>query len=278
MIITISTNYIVLLYDKIRNHLKLIIMQTSNQFKKVFFMGSCFFVLVLITAWQNGNSVIKAPINNVDTTGPIKTKNRVYNATEIDKSLKEVEKALASLDKEMQNINYAKIQKEVDEAMSKIKEIDVKKLEIDINQSLKKIDWKKIKAEINKALAEAEKKSNHSFSGEELSKTLNNLSVQLNDKNFNIKLNGKELSSTIEKSLKVAKKSMEQSQKQLLAMKKLIEALEKDELIDTKKEFSIKIEDDKLWINGKLQPNELFIKYKNYYYKKAINITNESIE
>lgn len=253
-------------------------MQTSSQLKKVFILGSCFFVLVLLTAWQNGSSVTKAPVNYADTTVPIKAKNRVYNATEIDKSLKEVEKALASLDKEMQNINYAKIQKEVDEAMSKIKDIDVKKLEININQSLKKVDWKKIKAEINKALAEAEKKSNHSFNVEELSKTLSDLSVQLNDKDFNIKLNGKELSSTIEKSLKVAKKSMEQSQKQLLAMKKLIDALEKDELIDTKREFSIKVEDDKLWINGKLQPNELFIKYKNYYYKKTISITNENIE
>lgn len=227
-------------------------------------------------AWQKGSGLAQEknvqPIS--DTTTPIKKKHskEVYKAEEFDHVMKELDDAMLQLNKQMKQINYGKIEKDIDAAM---KEIDSKKIEAEINKAIKSVDWKKIQKEVNEAMAKAEIETKIAFDAEKLSKKMEELSLKMKEQQFTFQLDGKKLSKTIEKSMEHAKEGIKKAKAQIEKMQQFVDVLAKDGFIDKKKGYVIKLEEDGLYINGTKQSNEVCERYKKYYPKEKFTISND---
>jgi hypothetical protein len=62
-----------------------------------------------------------------------------------------------------------------------------------------------------------------------------------------------------------AKEGIEKAKEELKDYRELIDGMEKDGLINTKEDYSIKYKDDELYINGKKQSPEITDKYKDHF-------------
>ncbi|MER3471501.1 MAG: hypothetical protein C4330_09230 [Chitinophagaceae bacterium] len=87
----------------------------------------------------------------------------------------------------------------------------------------------------------------------------------------------KELRPKIEKSMKEAKESLGKAKAELKEYKSFINDLEKDGLLDTKNEYTIKNENGLLYINGKKQSDEVYRKHQSFL-EKHKNIVIEKNE
>ena len=79
-----------------------------------------------------------------------------------------------------------------------------------------------------------------------------------------------------EQSMKKAKEEIAKAKLDLKNLKDFTNALDKDGLIDKKKDYKIKVEDGELFINGNKQSKETYEKYKPYYKKDNFSINSNA--
>lgn len=227
-------------------------------------------------AWQkgNGNMPEKKAQAIADTTKPNNKKSlkEVYRAEEFEQIMQDLNTAMLQLNKQMKEIDYAVIEKNIAAAK---KQIDTKKIEAEINKAITSVDWKKIQIEVNAAMAKAEIQSKIAFDAEKLSKQMEELSIKMKEQQLALHLDGKKLSKTIEKSMKHAKEGIKKAKQQIEKMQQFVDVLAKDGLIDKQKGYVIKLTEDGLYINGTKQSSEVYERYKKYYPKEKFTISND---
>lgn len=157
---------------------------------------------------------------------------------EIRHAMKDMEKDMAKmktdLEKAMKEIDMEKINLDVQKAM---KEVDSKKLQQEIKESLAKIDMEKVKAELEKV-----KEIDFSQVQKEL----------------------REIGPEVEKAMQEAQVSIEKAKKEVVAYKKLVNALDQDGYLKKNEPYRIEYHNQQLTVNGKNLSVEESKKYSEY--------------
>lgn len=237
-------------------------------------------VALLFSAWQStGSSLpVKPYVLSVDqdTLKP-KSKSQLkknYPAGEIDIEMKEMEKAMAEMNKEMK-IDFSKMDKEIKQAMEEIKKIDFAKISQDVEASLKEINWDKTRMEVDKALKEAEIKIK-AIDIKKLEKEMAKVSEEVSKQKIISQVDLEKIKKNVQESLAKAKLSIANSMKELSQLKEFTDSLEKEGLINKKKGYKIEIKDGELYINGNKQTKEVNDKYRKYFKEDNFSISSDS--
>jgi hypothetical protein len=153
---------------------------------------------------------------------------------DLERSLKDLDLSKSKIDlKELDKIDAEKIKSEIREAM---KNIDATRLKEELNNSMAKVDFDKMKVEMQR-LKEIE---------------MPKLEREM-----------KEMGPKLEKTMHEARASIEKAKGEIQEYKEFQNGLEKDGLIN-KDNYSIQHVDGVLKINGKVQPAEVYNKYKTF--------------
>lgn len=249
-------------------------MKNVFPFIKPFFLIALFLVFIGSSAWQvNTQSKFRERTSINDTIKPGKhsTDKDAPGIKDLDQAMKELEEAMKKLEIEMNQIDMAKIEKEIKESMSKI---DMKKIHEEIKASMDKIDWKKIKEDMDKSLKEAEV-SMKQIDLSKLEKEMSELEQRLSKQNFDIKIDAEKIRRDVEEGMQKAKEGMEKAKVEIRLMQEFIDELHKDGLIDKKKGYKIQVKNGALYINGTKQSIETSDKYRKHYRKDNFTINND---
>jgi hypothetical protein len=197
---------------------------------------------------------------------------------DVDKIMKEVDKQLETVQKNLKEIQWEKISNDLEKSL---KEIDLDKIKNEVTASLDKVDMNKIKKEIESSLKEI----NTVKINDEVKKAMEEVKANLNSEEF--KRNMEELrninSEELKEELRKARIEIEKNKVNLkLEMKKAAEELKKakiavteykqmisemrdDGLISKTGNYDIQFKKQELYINGKKQPAEVTRKYRKYF-------------
>ena len=234
-----------------------------------------------LVGWKEDKFVQARP-TFTDTLPKKKIKN-------LDEALAELEKAQAELERSMKNIpmpsfDAQKMQAEIEKTL---KEIDTEKLKLQVDQAMKQIDHEKIKAEIAEAMkhvdgekikfsiAEALNEVDVQQMKAEVQAAIASLDLDKVKKDLEelrktelpkIEAEMKKVKPGIEAELKKAKVEIEKAKTALKEIKYFEADLEKDGLIN-RKNYIIEHKDGKLIINGQIQPDGVYNKYRSFLEK-----------
>jgi hypothetical protein len=241
--------------------------------------ASLIIVGIITMAFQDStkhNLQVQTPISTQATdTVPDK---HIKIDVDVDQIMKEVDKQLETVQKNLKEIEWEKISKNIE---ASIKDINLDKIRTEVTASLDKVDMDKIKREIESSL----KDINTVKINEEVQKAMEEVKANLNSEEF--KKNMKELkninTAELNEELRKAKIEIEKNKVDLkLEMKKATEELKKakvnlaeykqmisemrsDGLISKSENYDIQFKKQELYINGKKQPAEVTRKYRKYF-------------
>ena len=182
---------------------------------------------------------------------------------ELNESMKnfDMKKMQLDMEKAMRDVDFQKIQKEIERSTAKIdfgniekemaramKEIDAIKIQKEVQESMQKIEWDKMKAQFDKV------------------KEIDMSKMQLDMEKMQVELS--KIGPEIEKSLENAKVEIEKAKVEMKEYKEFVDGLEKDGLINKKEEYTIKHDNDELFINGKKASDATYEKYKTFLDKR----------
>ncbi len=207
---------------------------------------------------------------NNDTPTP-RLHDRYLNLNDLDKveaAMKKLDAQMEKLDEQMKQMDLSKVQKEVDEALQKV---DFEKIQQQIDESIKKMDYEKLKRNVRESVVSVE-------NFDKLKVQMERAKDQLERQKENLALNNNAVKVNIEKAMKNAKESMLNAREELRTLKEFTDQLEKDGLIDKRKDFRIEVRSGELYINGKKQTKEVNDKYRKYYKKDNFSINSNGGE
>jgi len=249
-------------------------MKNVRTYTQPLFVAALLIVFVSASAWQTGSkSKVQSKTNTGDTVKPggSATAENELRVKDLDQAMKELDEAMKTLNNEMKNIDFSKMEKEIKVAM---KGIDMKKIGEEVKNSMAKVDWSKIQLEVNQAMEEAEIKMKEiDFS--KMEKEKENMQKNLEKQQLNLNLNGEKIRVEVEKGMQHAKEGMEKAKVEIQNLKDFTTALENDGLIDKKKGYRIQVKDGELYLNGIKQSKETTEKYKKYFRKENLTISND---
>ena len=232
-----------------------------------------------LTAWNQ--TATPSHRTQVDTT-PRKADKKIKD---IDEAMAELDKAMDKLDKEIKKplhipaFNADKIKADIDKSL---KDLDPEKMKADLEKSLKDIDAEKMSADIQKSLkdidvAKIKADMEASIAKIDMEKLKADLEKMKTIDIPKLEAELKNLGPQIEESLKSAKENMEKAKKEMQEYKGFIDGLEKDGLINRKGNYTIEHKEGTLIINDKLQPADVYNKYKSFLQKqKDFKITKDA--
>jgi transposase-like protein len=196
--------------------------------------------------------------------------------SDFDDVRKELDKAAADLEKTTKNftvpeppappeINSLEIEKA-------LKEIDVEKIRADVAKSLKSIDVAKLQKDVDASLA----KIDMAAMQKEIEASMKELKESLgNQKEAHLKIAEelKTLRPKMEAEMKKAKVEIEKAKKELDTYEAFVTSLANDGLIN-KAAYTIEHKNNKLFIDGKEQPEAVYNKHRSFLEKnKGLKIT-----
>ncbi|MCW3116654.1 MAG: hypothetical protein JWM28_736 [Chitinophagaceae bacterium] len=237
----------------------------------------------MLVAWQQKQKNPQSPpapkTSNLDTIPKNKTdkERKIHN---LDEALEELDHVNVEIDMEKLNVELAKIGPEVQKEMAKagkevakaIKEIDMTKIKADVDASMANIDWPKIKVDVDESIA----KIDWDKMKLELNKVKEIHLDKLNLDMKNIEMELKKIKPELEKNLKNIKVDIEKAKTELREYKSFVDELEKDGLINKKEDYTIKHNNGELIINGKIQPNDTYNKYRSFLEKHKTLVIEKS--
>jgi hypothetical protein len=181
---------------------------------------------------------------------------------DLDEALLELDKGEAELRKAMREIDSDKMEKEIREAMKSM-DVDMEKMKVDIAKAMKEIDMTKISGDVQKALAEAQRELKE-VDGEKIRREIETSLAKVDMEKIKAELEEvkkidltemkKELENLrpeIEKSLAEAKKDIEKARKEITSYKNLVDALDKDGLLNKNENYKVEYKDGELTVNDK---------------------------
>jgi hypothetical protein len=185
-------------------------------------------------------------------TVPKKTEKKIVD---LDDALNELDDAHLEVERSLKNIDWKKMETEIQESMKKM-EIDLSKMKIELEKSMKEIDVSKVKADIDASLARID--------WNKMEKEMEKVKEVDFEK---IKTDLAKIQPEIEKSMKQAQESIEKAKAELKEYKAFVDDLEKDGLIDKKGSYTIEHKNNQLIINGRVQPEAVYNKYRSFLEK-----------
>lgn len=229
-------------------------MKRSSSFVYVGIVALVALLAFSLTAWNQ--SAPPAPLSITDTV-PRKGDHKVKN---IDEAIAELDRAQLQLEKEMKK------------PLPPVPPPDMEKMKADIDKALKELDPEKMKAEIAKAMKEVDdqklqKELQASMAKADFEKMREDLKKLRDEELPKIQEQMKNIKPQIEASMKQAKESMEKAKKEMHEYKGFLDGLEKDGLINQNGDYKIEHEDGALKVNGKVQPVEVYNKYRTFLEK-----------
>jgi hypothetical protein len=251
---------------------------------------------VTTIAWQNAGAGNSNNKNHAQDTVPSKHHhhnewNEMRDEKDFDKAMLKLDEALKHINYKMENIDWSKIQEQIRTSMNKVNEemkdheVDMQKVQRQMDDAMKNIDFEKISKETARAMQHLNENIDINTINEEVQRGLKAAKEQIDSKEFRESMNAakkinmdevrKELENVkeemeknkfgLKEQMDNAKEGIEQPKAELKDYRELIDGLEKDGLINTKEDYSIKYKDDELYINGKKQSPEITDKYKSYF-------------
>jgi chromosome segregation ATPase len=252
-------------------------------------------IAVTTIAWQAAGAVNANNDHQTQDTVPSKHHHQNFDdmrdEKDLDKAMLKLDEALKHIDNKMENIDWNKIQQQIQSSMDKVNEemkdheFDMEKVQRQVDDAMKNIDFEKISRETARAMRHLDEYVDADKINEEVQRGLEAAKKQMNSKEFResmdaaIKINMDEVRKELEnvkeemeknkvdlkEQMDNAKQGIEKAKEELKDYRELIDGLEKDGLINTKEDYSIKYKDDELYINGKKQSPEITDKYKGYF-------------
>lgn len=195
---------------------------------------------------------------------------------ELERSLKDIppiefdgEKIGAEVEKAMKEIDGEKLKMQIEQAM---KEINPEKLKAQMEAAMKQIDMEKIKLQMADAMKELDAQKLNTQVQEALAKVdMEKIKVQMEELKKielpKIEEEMKKIKPQLEESLKKARVDIEKAKQDLKEYKAFQNNLERDGLINKKEDYSIEHKDGQLIINGKVQPQAFYNKYRSFLEK-----------
>ncbi len=172
---------------------------------------------------------------------------------EMAKALKDIDYQKIQLDvqKAMQEVDMVKIKEDIAKAM---KDIDFEKIKKDVQESVAKIDFDKMKLE----LKEMEKIdfSNMKAEFEKMQEELQKLGPKLQEDMKKMEID-----------LSNAKVEIEKAKVELRELKEFVDQLDRDGLINKKDTYSIEHKDGELIINGKKASDKTYNQHRSFLEK-----------
>lgn len=268
--------------------------------------------VIALVAWTGApkQSTQDKPISQ-DTIPAKKNKAiREKDEKDLDKEIRQMDEAKERLkevdwdhikkamEEVRKNIDPEQLQRQIDQA---IKQVDMEKINSQVQESLKKIDFDKIQTEINESMKEAYTSIDKEDLKKQMDKVKLEIEKELKNKDWqkemeDLKLNMKEVQEELEKSKADIKKAMEKLDEEKFDMKEnmdhawrgidkakeefkgyqeMIYSMEKEGLLSTKNDYTIKYKDGHLTVNGKKQPQEVLDRYKKYFSHEEVTIRKE---
>ncbi len=203
------------------------------------------------------------PQTSLDTI-PKKKDLKVRN---LDEALDELDEADINLNMKELNAELAKIGPEIKKEMATVKiemdkamkEVKVAEINEKVNAALAKIDCQKMNEEIKKAMNEV--------NWDEINKEMQRVKEMKFDK-LDLKLEKvNEKLKKIKPEIEKAKEEVRKAKEELKEYKTFVDGLDADGLINKNEEFTIKQKNGELIINGKVQPEPVYNKYRNFLEK-----------
>lgn len=270
-------------------------------------------VLALV-AWAGGPQQPTTGKQLSQDTVPTKRNKATREAYEkdLDKEIRQLDQAKENLkavdwdkiqrsvDEAYKSIDFEKIQEQVDNSM---KQIDMEKINRQVEASLKSIDFEKIQQQVDESLKNAyanidkdEIKKELEAARLEVEQELKNSKDWKKEVEAAQKVNKEEIQKEMERSRKEVARAMEKLDKEKLNWKEKMEGawegidkakeefkgyqemiydMEKEGLLSTKSDYTIRYKDGKLTVNGKQQSDEIVSKYKKYFKHDKVTIRKE---
>jgi len=180
--------------------------------------------LFTLIAWNNNQQAPQQTHIKEDTV-PKKKSGRLPGDKDLDKELRELEKARLEVDK-VKDFDFEKLKKELDESM---KDLDIEKMKADIEKSIDKESMANIDKELKKAMAEIDfskaekemKKAMEEVKGLDLTDQMENVKKEMEkarlelDKQLKSKDWEKEMNKIKEIDMKELEKEMENAKKEI---------------------------------------------------------------
>jgi hypothetical protein len=223
------------------------------------------FVAVTFVAWKKSDPLRSVnqystgyETSDADTT-PVRKKTysgrKDYKLNGIDEAIQGVDRAMIELDKGLK-IDLGNMNKELKEALEEVKNINFDKINAEVNASLREVDWENIREELKRANREVEK-SLKEIDHESIRAEIDAAKVSM----FNSDL----IKNSIEVGLKAARLGIGKAKKELALLVEFTDELQKDGLIKKNQAYKIEIRDHEMLINGKKQSKEVNDKYRKYF-------------
>ncbi|MEX6687618.1 hypothetical protein QTN47_08955 [Danxiaibacter flavus] len=224
---------------------------------------------IVSIAWQKKEPVKekKPGYSNYEDT----TKRKKYltnkDMEEVDKAMGNLNINLDDLDVQMKNINMDSINIQIKKAMA---QVDMQKINADVQvalknaeEQMKKVDWDKMKVDVDKAMVEA-KQAIAQIDTKAIQAQVQAALKNVQDIELKNNINMQDISVQVKKGMEQAKVGIEKAKAHVKELKTFVSELEKDGLIDTKKEYKIEWKGDDLYLNDNKQPKEVSKKYGKY--------------
>jgi chromosome segregation ATPase len=252
-------------------------------------------IAVTTIAWQNAGKENTNNNHQTQDTVPSKDYHKDFDdmrdEKDLDKAILKLDEALKHINNKMENIDWNKIQEQIQSSMDQVNEemknheFDTKNVQRQVDDAMKTIDFEKISEETARALQHVNENIDINKINEEVQRGLEAAKKQMNSKEFqenmdaagkinmdevrkkleNVKGETEKNKVDIKEQMDNAKEGIKKAKKELKAYRGLIDDMEKDGLINTKDDYSIEYKDDELYINGKKQSPEITDKYKDYF-------------
>lgn len=273
------------------------IMQTTptRTVKKISIAALSVAAVCVLASWGYKQTQFKYEgTHQVHDTVP---KQKVGDLDEALRQLDEAERELsgpalkAKISAALSQVDAEKIKLQVQSAMKEaelaMKSIDLEKIKKEIDQSLAKVDFEKLKPEMEKAMANA--KEDMKRAAEEL-KTIDKAKMEKELKQAyeeieKIKPEMEKAMKNMELDLSKAKVEIEKARVEIKDYKAIVDGLEKDGLLDSKKNYTLEHKDGALYINGEKVSPDVYKKHESLLKKypelkikkseKSFNITKD---
>lgn len=253
----------------------------------------------------NTNKDVKDLDKEIRELEEAKIKIKDVDWDQIRKSMDEVKKNINTqqiqqqIEQAMKQVDYEKINQQIEQSL---KNIDFEKIHQQIEESLKKVDFEKIQQEINESMKESFAQVDKEAIKKELDKAKLELDRELKNEDWKKeleeikKVNPKEIrqelanaKAEIDREMKKldkekfdikvdldeAWKEIDKAKEELKGYQEMIYSMEKEGLLSTEGDYTIKYKEGNLTVNGKQQPQTVVDRYKKYFSHEKVTIRKE---
>jgi chromosome segregation ATPase len=197
----------------------------------------------------------------------------------------DLQKIQLETQKALQSIDMEKVQQQLQQAQESISKIDAEKIQRDVARAMEDVSINK--DQLRKQIEDATREVRDQLKSEEFKQQMEQLKnidmkkVQAEmdrakEEIEKAKIDMKDNLSDLEKEMKSAREGISKAREELKGYQTMIYDMEKERLLSTKSDYTIKFADGELFINGKKQSDEVTKKYSKYFNDKNITISKKN--